>query len=227
MSPSGDGEISRVGRPRRAARDTYDRLSRWYDLIEGGWEARARTAGLEWLAAKAGERILEIGPGTGHSLAALASAVGSQGLAVGMDLSPGMLMQARRTLIKEAPAAEPGLVCGDAVQLPFASDVFDAIFMSFVLELFDTPEIPVVLAECSRVTHIGGRLCIVSLDKSCGLAWVNSLYEWGHAHWPDFLDCRPIYLSRVIQAAGLSVAAVRSFSLWGLGVQAVLANRNA
>jgi ubiquinone/menaquinone biosynthesis C-methylase UbiE len=220
-----DLEITRVGRPRRAARETYDRLSRWYDLLEGGWETRARTAGLKLLAVRAGERVLEIGPGTGHSLAALAGAVGPQGLAAGMDLSPRMLAQTGRTLAREAPATRPGLVCGDALQLPFAAGAFDAIFMSFVLELIDTPEIPAVLAECRRVTRVGGRICVVSLDKSCGLAWVNALYEKGHARWPGLLDCRPIFLTQILTAAGFRVAAARAFSLWGLGVKAVLADQ--
>ena len=67
--------IRRVNRTKDEARTSYDRLSRWYDLISGDSEARPRQAGLELLDAHPGENVLDIGPGTGHSLAALAHSV--------------------------------------------------------------------------------------------------------------------------------------------------------
>jgi demethylmenaquinone methyltransferase/2-methoxy-6-polyprenyl-1,4-benzoquinol methylase len=90
--------VSRVNRSKEAARQSYNRLSRWYDFIAGSTEKKYRDWGLEKLSAQPGEKILEIGFGTGHCLAALAKAVGTTGRVIGLDLSDGMLAIARERL---------------------------------------------------------------------------------------------------------------------------------
>ena len=79
--------MSRDDRP--SAQRFYDRISRAYDLIADAGEHKARERGLELLAPAPGERALEIGYGTGHSLEALAAAVGAAGRVVGVDLLQG------------------------------------------------------------------------------------------------------------------------------------------
>src|SRR4030042_2471079 len=157
-------EISRVGRSKEKARDSYDRLSRWYDLLSGHFEKRYRDAGLRMLDAKKGEVILEIGFGTGNCILALADAVEGQGKVYGIDISSGMHSVAKAKLEKAGISNRVDLQCGDAACLPFDSNSFNAVFMSFTLELFDTPEIPVVLNECRRVLKTGGRICVVGVS---------------------------------------------------------------
>ena len=155
-------EISRVTRSRQEARASYDRLSRWYDLLEGGWETPPRRSGLELLALQPGERLLEIGCGTGSTLAELPAGVH----AVGLDLSGGMLAQAAARLAKGGGRA--GLLQGEALRLPFPPAVFDAVFLSFTIELLDTQEIPAALAEMRRVLAPGGRVGVVALSRLGG-----------------------------------------------------------
>jgi ubiquinone/menaquinone biosynthesis C-methylase UbiE len=95
----------------------------------------------------------------------LAQAVGDTGKVYGLDLSEGMRNVAQARIEKAGLADRVDLHLGDAVQLPFESDSFDAVSMSSVLELFGTPEIPFVLRQCRRVLHVGGRICVVSLSK--------------------------------------------------------------
>jgi len=86
-----EASIKRVNRSKEAARQSYNRLSRRYDVIAGSTEKKYRDWGLEKLAAQPDEKVLEIGFGTGHCLVALANAVGSKGRVVGVDISDGML----------------------------------------------------------------------------------------------------------------------------------------
>ena len=61
-----------------------------------------------------------------------------------LDLSEKMVRVARARLRARGFAGEVVVECGDAARLPYETDFFDAIFMSFTLELFDTPEIPLI-----------------------------------------------------------------------------------
>ena len=63
--PNSNRLVSPVTRTKDQARSTYNRISRWYDLIAGGFERRYRDAALRMLAPGDGDIILEIGSGTG------------------------------------------------------------------------------------------------------------------------------------------------------------------
>jgi ubiquinone/menaquinone biosynthesis C-methylase UbiE len=216
-------EISRVPRTKQEAKATYDRLSRWYDLVEGWSEKPFIAEGLQRLGAQPGGVVLEIGFGTGHGLEALAQAVGDAGKVYGLDLSEGMLNVAQNRIEEAGLADRVDLRLGDAAQLPFESSFFDSVFMSFVLELFDTPEIPLVLGECRRVLHVGGRIGVVSLSKEGDDGVAVRLYEWVHEQWPKLADCRPIYARQALEEAGFQVVDGVERSMWGLPVEIVVA----
>ena len=82
----------------------------------------------------------------------------------GVDLSWGMMAVARRR-VQSAALRNVTLTIGDARVLCFRSSVFDAVFMSFTLELFEEA-IPNVLAEVRRVLRVGGRVGIVAMADS-------------------------------------------------------------
>lgn len=219
-----ESEIDRVPLSRAEVQANYDRISGWYDLVEGIWEKQAKKTGLQQFRAKSGERNLEVGIGTGHSLLALADSVTESGRVYGLDLSPQMIWRSQTRLNQEKLSARSTLIHGDAIQLPFRDESFDGIFMSFVLELFDTPEIPQVLAECRRVLPAkGGRICIVSLTKTGQSTWMRRLYEWGHRNFPKLLDCRPIFVQQVLEQIGYQIIETSRMSIWGLPVEIILA----
>jgi demethylmenaquinone methyltransferase/2-methoxy-6-polyprenyl-1,4-benzoquinol methylase len=198
-------------------------LSRWYDIIAGSTEKKYRDIGLQKLAAQPGEQVLEIGFGTGHCILALAQTVGENGQVYGVDLSEGMLTITQDRLHRAGLLNRVDLRVGDAAELPFASGAFDGVFMSFTLELFDSPEIPVVLNQCYQVLKPGGRLVVVSLIKKVGTA--VKIYEWFHEKMPVAVDCRPIYAQADLTAAGFNIQEVAAMSMWGLPVEIILAQR--
>jgi demethylmenaquinone methyltransferase/2-methoxy-6-polyprenyl-1,4-benzoquinol methylase len=216
-----------VNRSKEAARQSYNRLSRWYDLIAGSTEKKYRDWGLQKLSAQPGEKILEIGFGTGHCLAALANWVGPTGRVIGLDISDGMLAIARARLQQAGLNDRVDLHLGDAARLDFLEPgSLDGVFMSFTLELFDNPEIPRVLQECHRVLKPGGRLAVVSMTKTNPPGLAVRLYEWFHKHMPDYADCRPIFARQALEQSGFTIRDVSVSSMWGLPVEIVLGTKS-
>lgn len=215
--------VTRVIRSKEEARANYNRMSRWYDLVAGSTEKKYRDIGLQKLAAQPGERILEIGFGTGHCVLALAQAVGETGQVCGIDLSDGMLAITQERLRQAGLLERVDLRVGDAAHLPFTEGEFDGVFMSFTLELFDSPEIPLVLAQCYTALKVSGRIALVSLVKKPGTA--VKIYEWFHEKMPVTIDCRPIYAQSVLTDAGFTIKDVSSLSMWGLPVEIILAEK--
>jgi demethylmenaquinone methyltransferase/2-methoxy-6-polyprenyl-1,4-benzoquinol methylase len=205
---------------RTNTRRFYDRISHAYDLIADSSEHAVRDLGVRTLGISHGQRVLEIGCGTGHGLVSLADAVGHTGQVHGVDISLGMLAVARRR-IRSAGLRNVTLTIGDASVLCFRSNTFDAVFMSFTLELFESTSAE-VLAEVRRVLQVGGRVGVVSMADTGQTNAMIDLYEWLHRRWPDFIDCRPIDVVRVLQAALFHTSAAHTTAIWGLPVIAAV-----
>lgn len=219
--------MARVRRSRDEARSAYDRMSGWYDLLAGSSEQKYVRAGLRQLDAQPGERILEIGFGTGHALAALARSVGSSGEVWGLDLSPGMIAEAGANLRRGGLRSDVVLVCGDGASLPLSEQSVDGVFMSFTLELFDTPRIPLVLRECGRVLRENGRLSVVSLARGRAPSVSVRVYEWLHNLYPRWVDCRPIPVTSVLEEAGFQIVDLERRTMWTLPVDIVTAAKRS
>ena len=167
--------------------------------------------------------MLEIGFGMGHCLKRIAELIGQTGKAYGIDISAGMMEITKRRLEKAGLADRAELHRGDAANLPFDDSTFDAVFMSFTLELFDTPEIPKVLEQIKRVLKPGGRLGVASMSKENGESIFLRLYEWIHGKWPKYVDCRPIYVEQSLIDAGYRIKSEEKVKLFRLPGEIVIA----
>lgn len=194
-----------VSRSKKEAREAYDRISKFYDYTEWIFEKKCINTALKLLDIKEGEVVLEIGCGTGNALIKIAEYVGKSGIAYGIDISPKMLEKTNRKILNKALSDKVKLTCGDALKLPYEDRKFNAVFLSFTLELFDTPEIPEILREIERVLKPNGRLGVVSISKENGNSLFLRLYEWTHKKFPKYIDCRPIYATNSIKQVGFSI----------------------
>jgi ubiquinone/menaquinone biosynthesis C-methylase UbiE len=213
---------------REQTRRSYNRMSRFYGLLSADSEKKFVEVAVDrYLKPRAGERILEPGFGTGQVLVALADRVGEDGKVYGIDISDGMVGEARKRLKREGLTGRVELTQGDAADLPYGDGCFDGVFMSFTLELFDTPEIPVVLGECMRVLKDGGRLCVASMSDRGKQGTMMKLYIWSHRRFPSFVDCRPIFARSFVEGAGFEVEGYEVMSMWGLPVEIILGRKKA
>ncbi|HEY6843318.1 MAG TPA: class I SAM-dependent methyltransferase [Thermoanaerobaculia bacterium] len=128
----------------KSIRDVYDSLAARYEVRWSKYIGRSVDATLRRARLKAGDRVIDIGCGTGALLRKL-TAAGVR--ACGVDVSIGMLAHA------ESPAA-----AGDAENLPFQSGTFDIAFTASSFHFWPHPARG--LEEIRRVLKRGGQLVI-------------------------------------------------------------------
>lgn len=206
--------VLRVLQSKKETKAFYDKIAGVYDLLAEHSEEPVRRLGLEMLGAQPGQKILEVGFGTGRSLVDLARSVGPTGTVFGIDLSEKMLELSETRIRDEGLDGRVKLSCGDALHLPYPSKNLDGIFMSFTLELFDTPEIPLVLAECRRVLKQGGRLVVIAMSRVHARSAMTEVFEWTHRHLPNYLDCRPILVRRALEDAQFRIRDSKLVKMW-------------
>jgi ubiquinone/menaquinone biosynthesis C-methylase UbiE len=125
------------------------------DLPRPPWIGRGRL--LELLAPRAGQRILEVGPGTGYYALEVARWITPGGTLDVLDLQQEMLDHTMR----RASDLHVGNIIptrGDAQALPYPDNIFDAAYTA--LTLGEIPSQNAALLELHRVLKPGGRLVV-------------------------------------------------------------------
>lgn len=153
--------------PDTGGRDTaqvYDRFAHVYDLLFGAICSPGRRRAIDSLACAPGDRILEIGVGTGSSLGLYPD--GST--VVGVDLSREMLQEASSKRAAGRDGARRHLARMDAQRLAFPDASFDKVVAFYVIPVLPDPALCVT--EMKRVCRPGGDLMLVNHFQSTSQA---------------------------------------------------------
>jgi ubiquinone/menaquinone biosynthesis C-methylase UbiE len=139
---------ARRGQVASSAAEVYEQF--FVPALFGQWPERL----LDAAKVGAGQRVLDVGCGTGVLARAALRRVGAEGAVVGLDCNEGMLAVARRN------AQDVAWRCGVAEDLPLDSDSFDHVISQFAVMFFDDRH--AALREMARVTRPAGTLTLAS-----------------------------------------------------------------
>jgi phosphatidylethanolamine/phosphatidyl-N-methylethanolamine N-methyltransferase len=129
----------------------YDKLAKVYDLIFGPTLHPGRLQAIERMDIQSGERVLEVGVGTGINL----SLYPKNCSVIGIDFSGSMLEKARERAARKE-ILNVRLLQMDAADLKFADDSFDIVYAPYLISV--VPDPVQVAREMRRVCRPGGHI---------------------------------------------------------------------
>jgi demethylmenaquinone methyltransferase/2-methoxy-6-polyprenyl-1,4-benzoquinol methylase len=157
MSGGGTPRSGTLSEPQ--VRAMFDRIAGFYDLMNSvmtaGLHHRWRSRAADLAAVGPGDSALDVACGTGDLAIELARRVEPGGAVIGSDFSEEMLARARA----KAPAID--WEWGNALELPYGSDRFDAATVGFGARNFS--DLDRGLAEMARVVKSGGRVVVLEI----------------------------------------------------------------
>jgi phosphatidylethanolamine/phosphatidyl-N-methylethanolamine N-methyltransferase len=137
----------------------YEKQAGWYDLWFGPTLHHGRLVAIERMGIKAGDRLLEVGVGTGIN----ARLYPSNCQVTGVDLSAHMLEKARARVERQG-VRNIRLLPMDAAQMTFPDESFDIVYAPYVISV--VPDPVKVVSEMRRVCRPGGKIIIVNHFRS-------------------------------------------------------------
>ena len=158
------GSSQTRGMPLNWLAPVYDRICSAFGL---GLAFRETT--LRYVALKPGERILDVGCGTGFLTRLAAQVVGEKGQAVGIDTATKMISIAKENAALEKSRAEFRVATIE--NLPFEDNSFDCVLSSLMIHHLP-PDLKLTgLTEVYRVLKPSGRLLVVDIYRPVNLLW--------------------------------------------------------
>jgi ubiquinone/menaquinone biosynthesis C-methylase UbiE len=144
------------------ARTTYD--------AEGDSHPREARRLLEYVVLESGQKVLDLATGTGLVAIPAAKKVAPRGSVIGVDMSPGMLSQARKKIAAEG-INNLELIERDIELIDFKPEQFDLIFCCSAIVYIS--DIPAIVHKCYGWLKPGGYFAFTTPDKTSNLAEIR------------------------------------------------------
>ncbi len=196
---------------RQEIRKIYSRYAAVYDVIFAKWFFPRIKLGLEKIGIKAGDRIIEVGVGTGLSLSLYPPSC----KVMAIDITREMLKKAKQKKEKYG-FDHVSLFEMDAETIGFADDSFDHAVLPFVVSVVSNPV--KMMSEVKRITKNNGTIIVVNHFSSGNaiLAGLEKLFS------PLFLQLgwkAAVPLELLANHCGLHIEEIskkHKFDLWSV-----------
>ena len=142
------------------------------DVMSFGIHRIWKDAMMDWLAPRAGQKLLDVAGGTGDVSFRFLKRGGS-GHATVLDMTEQMLIEGRQRAEAGEMADNLDWIVGDAMALPFPDNTFDVYTISFGIR--NVTRIADALAEAFRVLKPGGRLMVLEFSQI-----PNPMMQWAY-----------------------------------------------
>src|SRR5438874_8162923 len=189
----------------------YENIAWAYDLIFGPALHPGRVNAIRRMGIRPGDRVLEVGVGTGINAALYPTDCS----VTGIDLSSSMLEKARGRVARKG-VRNVRLLQMDAANLKFADDTFDIVYAPYVISV--VPDPVAVASEMRRVCRPGGRIVILNHFRSRNtlMAWAERLISpfTVHIGFKSDLDL-PAFLAQA-ELKPVSIQKVNVPRIWSL-----------
>lgn len=192
-----------------STRKIYDIHSMFYDFTFGRLVRRRIERAINHMNVSDSDRVLDLGIGTGCSL----NFYPNKGKIIGVDLSAGMLREARKK-IRERNLTHACVFQANALELPFADNTFDHIFISHVISVVSDPI--KLIQEAQRVAKVNARIVIVNHFQSTN-RFVALLEKWLSPLCTKLGWRSDLALKEVVDRTGVEIDyryQLRSIDLW-------------
>jgi ubiquinone/menaquinone biosynthesis C-methylase UbiE len=190
---------------------SHDHLIHWaraYDLVNGLFGRRGRRLRESFaddLGLQAGDRVLDVGCGTGRLAMTFATQVAPSGSVAGIDPAPEMIKRATsRARKQQVPVA---FQVAFAQRLPFPNATFDAVACTLALHHVAEDDQQSAVQEMHRVLKPDGRLLIAEFDQGHG---PHALLRWLRPSAPEHMAERA---HQLVDAAGFTAVTGRPTNL--------------
>jgi demethylmenaquinone methyltransferase/2-methoxy-6-polyprenyl-1,4-benzoquinol methylase len=157
--------------------DVFTSVAQKYDMMNDamslGIHRIWKSAMLDWLAPRSNQHLLDVAGGTGDIAFKFLDRAPLSEVTV-LDMTEKMLIEGKKRAEAKRFKDKLNWVCGDALNLPFKDNIFDAYTISFGIR--NVTDIPKALSEAYRVLKPGGRMLVLEFSQ-IPISKLQKLYD--------------------------------------------------